>query len=186
MRAFDFRKLTNESPLFLLCGISILLTVSLLRFAFLPQYIRLAAHRKELERYSSLISSETGIGKIKQDITEKIEVLKKRLAPSPEQRKLTNDVSRYLEMLIAVARKADIRFIRIQPQEETQAAEYTLSPVVLVCTTTYHELGQFIAALEKTPNLFSIDRLAIDAATNGKCDVKLLVTCLVPREQTDD
>ena len=186
MRTFDFKKLTNESPLFLLCGISLLLTVALLRYAILPQYAGLVAHRKELARYSSLISSENGIRKIKQDITEKIDILKKRLAPSPEQKKLTNDVSGYLEVLIAVARKADIRFVRIQPQNETQTDEYTLSPVMLVCTTTFHELGQFISALEKTPSLFSVDRLAIDAAANGKCDVKLLVTCLVPRERIDD
>ena len=186
MRTINFKKLTHESPLFFLCGLALLLTVSLLRFAILPQFTRLVTTQKELVRYRSLISSETGIRRIKQDITGKIEVLKNRLAPSPEQKKITNDVSGFLEMLITVARKADIRFVRIQPQAEVQTTDHTLSPVMLVCTTTYHELGQFIAALEKIPDRFSVDRLAIDAAANGKCNVKLLVTCLIPREQIDD
>ncbi|MBN1577904.1 MAG: type 4a pilus biogenesis protein PilO [Chitinispirillaceae bacterium] len=151
-----------------------------MRFAILPQITRFIVNKKEQARYKTLISSENGYRQIKQEITDKIELLRNRLAPLPKQKTASRDLGGYLEMLIAVARKNDIRFVRIQPQDEEQAADRILCPVMLVLTTTYHELGRFITALEKLPNLFSVDRLAMEATAEGKCDVKLLVTCLIP------
>ncbi len=182
MHPFNFRRLINEAPLLFFGGLMLAAAVALVRYVMLPQIEQLVAHQQELAHYQSLISSENGYAQIKQEITGKIQILKSRLIPQPEQKKLTADLSSFLEMLINIARKADIQFIRMQPQEESKNADYTLCPVMLVLTTTYHELGQFIAALEKLPHLFRIDRLAMAATSEGRCEVKILVTCLIPLE----
>ncbi len=186
MRTFDSGKLINESPLFFVCGISLFLIALLIRFSILPDVAKLTTLKREFSHYKSLISSEKGIGKIKEDINHKIEILRSKLNLSTERKILSNDVSQFLEMLISVARKNDIRFVRIQPQKEESDEKSFLYPIILVFTATYHELGQFIASLEKMPTIFSINRVAVDAAAGGKCDVKLLVTCIVPKEEADD
>ena len=84
-------------------------------------------------------------------------------------------------MLIAIARKSEVRFSRMQPQEEQSSDLFTEYPVLLSFTNSYHELGQFIAALEKLPYLFSVDRVAISTNDKGACDVRLLVTCHIPK-----
>ncbi|MBN1309425.1 MAG: type 4a pilus biogenesis protein PilO [Chitinispirillaceae bacterium] len=182
MRTLDNKKLTREAPLALVAGIALLFIAALLRFALLPQIDRLILNRRELTRYRTLISSENNYREIKQEITNKIKLLRNRLAPLPKQKKDSGDLSGYLETLIDVARKHNIRFGRIQPQDEMHTADFDFYPVLLVLTTSYHELCRFITALEKLPTLFSVDRLAMDAASEGKCDIKLLVTCIIPAE----
>jgi len=175
------KKLVTEAPILLLVGFACLAATSAFRFVVIPGYLQIYTHKKEYKHYQDLISSESGYQEIKLKITGKIDTLSGRIAPETEQKKTATDLSGYLEELIAVGRKADIRFVRMQPQEESTTQDYRLNPVMLALTTTYHELGQFITELEKLPNLFRVDRLALSASRSGKCDVKLLVTCLIPK-----
>ena len=175
------KKLVNEAPILLIVGIACLLVTVVFRFVFIPGYQQIHTLKKEYRHYQDQISSESGYKEIKLKITGKIDTLTARIAPETEQKDTATDLSGYLEKLIAVGRKADIRFVRMQPQEESVTRDYRLNPVMLALTTTYHELGQFITELEKLPNLFRVDRLALSASETGKCDVKLLVTCLIPK-----
>ena len=183
MQTAHFKKLVYEAPLLVLMSTVFLILAILIRFAVLPLYTKLLVQQKELNHFQSLISSESGYALIKKDISRKIDILKTKISPQPDEKKVTADLSSYLETLIAVARKADIRFVRMQPQEESRNSDFSLHPVLLALTTTYHELGQFLAALEKLPHLFQVNRLAMSATVSSKCEVKLLVTCLIPLEQ---
>ena len=186
MPSVTYRTLIDEAPLLLAVSTAVVIIAAITHFIVVPNYLNLVRFRSELTHYRSIISSESGYQLIKNEIAGKIDTLNAHLKPLPDQKKLANDPGSYLEMLITVARKADIRFIRMQPQEETRTDEMIRYPVLLVLSTTYHELGQFISAIEKLPFLFFIDRLAIDANSAGKCDVKLLVTCLIPKESSNE
>jgi Tfp pilus assembly protein PilO len=186
MPAPTFKRLTAEAPLLLTIGVASLLMATIIRFVIIPGYLNIYTLQKENKHYQELISSESGYTAIKQEITGKIDTLTKRITPVEDRKETTTDLSGFLETLIAVGRKADIRFVRMQPQEESVTKDFRLNPVMLALTTTYHELGQFITELEKLPHLFRVERLALSASKTGKCDVNLLITCLIPLEQNNE
>jgi Tfp pilus assembly protein PilO len=184
MRSKNFRSLIAEIPLLVIASGAAALVLALVHFVMVPQAAELKKQRIELQRYQTLISSENGFVKIKQDLTAKIDTLRSRLIRSRTDLKRDSaDLGGYLEVLIGLAKKNDIRFARIQPQAESQSADYTVYPVMFVLTTTYHSLGRFLSELEKVPDLYSVDRIALDAAPDEKCTVHLLVSCLIPREK---
>ena len=186
MYTVDKTRLTGEAPLiFALCATFAAVT-AFFHLLIAPLYGTLLEKHAELKHYEAIISSENGYQFLKKEITGKIDTLHTRLSPLSDEKEITADPGSYLETLIAIARKSDIRFARMQPQEEKPAADLVRYPVMLTLTTTYHELGQFIAALEKMPDLFSVDRLAIETTKNGRCNVRLLVACLIPKERPDD
>ncbi len=182
MQTFTAKKVRDEAPLLFITSVSLLVTIVMVRYGLIPQFRSLATREKELAHFGAQISSESGYALIKKEIREKQEILEKKLSNLEERETITADPGSYLETLISVARKADIRFVRVQPQEESRKEDVVLYPVLLELTTTYHELGHFVAALEKLPHLFRIDRCGLESNPEGKCDVRLLVTCLIPRE----
>ena len=186
MYSFDKAKITGEAPLLCLFSAAIAVVALVAHFFIIPVYGTILQRRAALSHYQSIISSESGYQLLKKEIAVKIDTLQSRLAPLPEQKKVTADPGSYLELLIAIARTSDVRFSRIQPQEEQSGTDLTRYPVMLSLTTTYHELGRFVSSLEKIPYLFTVDRLAVTATKNGKCDVRLLVTCLIPKGGSDD
>lgn len=181
MHSFNKTTIVSEAPLLCLLGAAIAVVATVAHFLIIPTYGSILQRRAALDHYQSIISSESGYKLLKDEITAKIDTLTSRLAPMPAQEKVTADPGSYLELLIAIARKSEVRFARIQPQEEQQRPDLTRYPVMLSLTSTYHELGQFVSSLERMPYLFSVDRLAITATKGGKCDVRLLVTCLIPK-----
>lgn len=186
MYSFDKTKIAGEAPLLCLFSAAFAVMTLVTHSFIIPTYGTILQRRAALDHYRSIISSESGYQLLENEITVKIDTLRSRLAPMPEQKKLTADPGSYLELLIAIARTSDVRFARIQPQEEQIGTDLIRYPVMLALTTTYHELGQFVSALEKIPYLFSVDRLAVTTSKNGKCNVKLLVTCRIPKERSDD
>lgn len=186
MHTSSFKKLTFEAPLVLFtCG-TLLIAVLLTRFLLLPTVQEITRNQVELRHYTTLISSESGYATLKNELRKKLELLESRLSSNNGEKNTPADLSSFLETLIAVAKKADIRFVRMQPQTESHDRDFTLSPVLLELTTTYHALGQFIAELEKLPHLFTVTRLAISASRGGNCEVKLLATCLVPGDGNNE
>jgi Tfp pilus assembly protein PilO len=183
LHTFTFKKLISDTPLFVVISFTLFTTVLLFRFCILPLTIRIQEITKEYAYYQERISSENNFADIKQSIQGKVDSLKTKVNSIPGQQEITGDISEYLENLIAIARKSEIHFVRMQPQDEKQEKDILLYPILLVLTATYHELGSFVAALEKLPHLYRIDRLALDATTKGKCNVKLLLTCMIPMEK---
>ena len=179
-------KLSGETPLFFLLAAAIAVTGALAHFVIMPAYGTMLSRQAELLRYESIISSESGFQLLKKEISDKIDTLEHRLTSLPDQETVTSEPGSFLELLIATARKSEVRFTRMQPQEEKSSGDFTRYPVLLSFTTSYHELGQFVAALEKLPYMFSVDRVAISTDNKGECDVRLLVTCLIPKGGADE
>jgi Tfp pilus assembly protein PilO len=186
VHSLTFRKIVKDAPLLTVVGFTCCMVAVFLLYIILPLVTNIKEIRSEYAYYLARISSENGYADIKQNIHAKLDSLKSKATISPVQQDFTGDISSYLENLISIAGKSDIHFVRMQPQEEKVEKDYALHPVLLVLTTTYHELGSFIAAIEKLPQLYHLDRLALDATNDGKCDVKLLLTCMVPLEKRND
>jgi Tfp pilus assembly protein PilO len=81
-------------------------------------------------------------------------------------------------LLIARAGAADIRFVKMLPQQEVVHGDRIEFPVVLETTASYHSLGRFVSSLEKLPAVLRIERLAI-TAQKSDLDVKILITCFL-------
>ena len=185
MQTYSLKKLTNEIPMLFIGSSALFLVLTLFRYVIIPQYYQFTLLQKEHTRYRERISSESDYALIKEGITNKIGILENKLRTSGATTSMPHDAGSFLEELISVARKADIRFVKMQPQEESRTEEYTFYPVLLDLTTTYHALGQFLSSLEKLPHLYRVNRVAINTARNGKCSVKLLITSLIPHNSTD-
>lgn len=186
MHSITLRKIAPQAPFIFAICLMIVALLAFARFVTLPCIEKIMVTRGGVRHCRALITSESADPQIKQTLVEKITQLSALLVPYTANTTQKADLSSFLETLIAVGRRADIRFVRIQPQKEVQTKDYTLAPVMLGLTTTYHELGQFMAELEKLPHLFHVDRLALDATKEGRCEVKLLISCLIPIGRPDE
>jgi Tfp pilus assembly protein PilO len=186
MYSADKMKILGETPLLFLLAAALAVTGALVHFVVLPACGTLLSRHAERTRYETIISSESGFQLLKKEIGAQIATLEHRLTSLPDRETVTADPGSFLELLIATARKSEVRFTRMQPQEEQASGTITRYPVLLSFTTSYHELGQFIAALEKLPYLFSVDRVAISTDDKGECNVRLLATCLIPKGGADE
>lgn len=181
MRLPSSGTLIRESPvLFIVCA-TLLLVVAGVAHVVVPAYNQYVKNNAEYAYYQNKISSENGYAEIKQSISGKLDTLRSKLSGDPAIPDISPDLSSYLEQLIALARQSDISFVRMQPQESLADSLVVNHPVLLELSTTYHELGNFITAVERLPLLFHIDRLSLDAAKNNRCNVRLLITCKLSR-----
>lgn len=174
------KKLKRESiPLAVIC-VAVFLTATTLRYLLVPAYLSFQNYRMELKNYQSMISSENGYQEIKNQIMVKTRLLQSRVDTIAGAVNESRDLPAFLELLINKARASDIRFVNMQPQQETRNEDFQFFPVILDVTTTYHSLGQYLSSLEKLPHMFRVDRLSIESISDSSIEVKILVTCFIP------
>jgi len=185
MQINTFPKISGISPLLFIAFSSLLIVMLIIRFLAIPLVVTIASNDKELTYFTSKVSSESGYADLRQDIQQKIDILDKKLSESTTV-ELPADISSYLEYLISLGRKEGIQFSRMQPQKAVFEGQFTIYPLMLVFSTTYHDMGRFIATMEKLPHLYRIQRLAIDSGDHGVCEAKLLLLCRIPGDVAND
>ncbi len=182
--SIEIRKITTESIPILICGIAILLTAVSVRFGIMPQVAMLSTNRSIHASTKKLIADEAGLNSVADEIRDKNVRLQKRLnalsGSSMVKGASTDDLSGNLELLIAWAKAADIRFVKMEPGPEKIEHGMKRYPVTLQFTSTYHALGQFVNSVEKKPQLYSIDGLYVEARKEGRVEAKLGIICTVP------
>jgi Tfp pilus assembly protein PilO len=182
--SIEIRKITGESVSILVCGIMVLLIAVLWRFGIMPQIAMLSTNRTDHIATKKLIADEAGLNGVAGEIRDKNVRLQKRLdalsGSNAVKGAVTDDLSGNLEMLIACAKAADIRFVKLEPGQEKIERGMKLYPVTLQFTSTYHALGQFVNSVEKKPQLYSIDGLYVEARNDGYVEAKLGIICTVP------
>jgi Tfp pilus assembly protein PilO len=176
------RRLAGEIIPVLVFSCAVLLSLVLLRFAAAPQWQRLQVKNGEIAHYRTLVSDKNRYQAIKERLLDKKARLSRQYAlyVPAQGAPAGSDLSGMLQLLIVRARDADIRFVKMQPQQETQREKQVDYPVVLELTTSYHSLGRFISSLEELPQAVKIERLAVTAGKNG-LDVRILVTCFLKK-----
>lgn len=183
MYAKTFRRLGREIIPVLAFSVAAFLSAALMRYAFVPQWQGLRALRAERTYYKSLVSDTNRYQAIKTLLLQKKERLNRKYdSMIAGYGSMPSDLPVLLQMLINRAKEADIRFARMQPQQEIRRQAQVECPVILETTTSYHALGRLVSSLEEMPQLLSIDRLAITAQKRG-IDVRILVTCFLKKTE---
>jgi Tfp pilus assembly protein PilO len=177
-------QIIKESRLLLYVSIILLLSSALFYFLVIPQVNKLIVNRTEYKSVNNLISSESGFLQIKKDIQLKNDKLIEKVASfSGPLSDGTPELSYFLETLIAKAKASEIRFVKMEPQAENKGRDFNMFPILLDFTTTYHSLGQFVSSIEKLPQLYRVNRIFIEAKSEGRIGVKILITCLIPLKE---
>jgi Tfp pilus assembly protein PilO len=160
-----------------------LISAALATYVMVPKWQELQKIKLQLNKYSTLISSENGLAQIKNEIEKKNKLLDEKLEKISGILSNSQDLSGYIELLIDKAKVSDIRFVKMQPQPEIKNQDFTFYPISLEISTTYNALGHFISSLEKLPHFFKVERIAIESGESGKIDVKLMVTSIIPTRE---
>jgi Tfp pilus assembly protein PilO len=185
--SIEIRKITGESVSILICGIMVLLAAVLWRFGIVPQIAMLSTNRSNQILTKKLIEDEAGLNSVTGEIRDKNMRLQKRLdalsGNNGVKGAVTDDMPGNLEMLIACAKAADIRFVKLEPGQEKIERGLKRYPVTLQFTSTYHALGQFVNSVEKKPQSYSIDGLYVEARNDGRVEAKLGIICTVPEKR---
>lgn len=177
----EIRKIVRESTLILIVGLAVLITAVAVRYAVIPQIKVLNTNIRQYQKINALISSESGFAKVIDEIKTKNDRIQKKLSTySGSTNESAHELSGYLETLISLAKVSDIRFVKMEPLPETVNKDFRTTPIVLDFSATYHALGQFVASVEKSPQMFKINRLFVEANGQGKVGVKLMITCFIP------
>lgn len=182
-------KVTKDTPFVFFCGFTFFILVLTLKFAIIPVVYNIISVREELNNYKKLINSESGFLKIKKEIKTKIDSLQRMVDNLTELKKGRTEINNYIEKLMEVSRESNVNFVRIEPQSEEKKSsnsDYLYYPVLLALTTDYHQCVKFISSLEKKQHLFRIERIALDASKDQKCNIKILVTCIIPKGKVID
>ena len=184
MHPQTFRRCAGEIIPLAVVSCAALLSLALVRYALMPQWQAYRAADAEVSHVKTLVSDKDRYGAIRARLLGKQRQLAQaygRLAPA-QSGPAAGDLSGLLQLLIARARDADIRFVKMLPQQETRRQSQGEYPVILEMTTAYHSLGRFVSSLEELPRFFRVERLAITAQKNG-LDVRILVTCFLAKTE---
>jgi Pilus assembly protein, PilO. len=150
-----------------------------MRYGMMPRWEALTANRAVLERFKDSILKENGKASLIQQLTYDRDSLTIKNQNLMGEIGGTHDLSGVLQMIIAKANAADIKFVKMQPQAEIKAGTSMNYPIILECTASYYSYGRFIAALETRPSVMRVDRIAMTAQKNGLLDIRTLVTCFI-------
>lgn len=100
--------------------------------------------------------------------------LRKRLPPAPDTEWLLQEVGK-------IARQEGVQLASIAPQEPKRLQDATSLSVSLKFTSSYHQLGRFISALENASLFLWIETLDLSRSRMGTAQVDLTVsTAWVP------
>jgi hypothetical protein len=165
---------SNEVVPLTALGAAVWLAVTLASGTLAPQAAAVVTERAAASRYDATLSG--GASPLGARFAGINDSLKSRLNALAGSMGRADDVSAVLEKLMAWARKADIRFVRVQPQEQVEADGVVSYPVLLEFSCAYAELGRFMADLEAQPQSVRVTRVAVSARSGHACEVRLLVT----------
>jgi Tfp pilus assembly protein PilO len=184
MHPQTLRRLAGEIIPLAVVSCAVLLSLALARYALVPPWQAYRAIEAEVSHVKTLVSDRDRYGAIRERLLGKqrqLALAYGRLAPT-QPGPAAGDLSGLLQLLIARAKEADIRFVKILPQQEIQRQGRSEYPVILEMTTAYPSLGRFVSSLEELPRFFRVERLAVTAQNNG-LDVRILVTCFLAKTE---
>jgi Tfp pilus assembly protein PilO len=158
---------------------SALFSLLAMRYWMAPQWEALTANKAVLASFRDSIVKDTGNSLLKKQLVENRDSLKIKYDDVLRETGGARDLSGVLQMIIAKANAADIKFVKMQPQAETKSGTSIVYPMVLELTATYYSYGRFIAALETLPWVVRVERMAITVQKTGLLEIRTLVTCFI-------
>lgn len=161
---------------------SVVLLLIYANFVIIPQITRVTGAITKLNAASAkLTGARKSVNNIPLYKTE-IEIYKKKVDKHEHTLPAEEEIPSLLQNLAIMAKDAGIRIDSITPavkKEESKPrdAVYQDIPVLITAKSGYHELGRFMASMEKSERFMKIVDIEIrmDKANPRRHDVKLLV-----------
>jgi Tfp pilus assembly protein PilO len=179
MHAETYRKIDGLLPAALLCAAAAAVMGLVLHLGVAPAWQALQDKRARMHHVRRRIEQESGHESLMREITAKHDSLDAKLATLTSGMGDAGDLSGLLQMIFDMAYAAGIQFDRTEPREETRGESFIRYPILFETTAEYAALGTFIASLERLPQAFRIDRLAMTALADGDVRAALMVTCFL-------
>jgi Tfp pilus assembly protein PilO len=165
----------------LVLSVTAVVSLAVLRFAVAPSARGAAVAYRECRSYATMTADTARLRDVKKVLADKQGQLDSAYA-LVASRDTFSDLPGLLQLLIAKAKDADIRFVKMQPQVEEQGQKENGYPVVLEMTAQYSSLGRFVSSLERVPRYLRVERIALTAGEKG-LDIRILVTCFIRKEE---
>ena len=170
----------NEVIPLLVLSIAVVVSLAVFRLAVAPLARGAAACYTECRSYATMTADTARLRDVKDLLTEKHGQLVRAYAQAAS-RDTFPDLPGLLQLLIAKAKDADIRFVKMQPLADERGQKENGYPVVLEMNAPYASLGRFVSSLEKLPRYLRVERIALTAGEKG-LDVRVLVACFIRKE----
>jgi Tfp pilus assembly protein PilO len=170
----------NEVIPLLALSVAVAVSLATVRFAAAPIARKAAACFVESRSYAAMTADTARLRDVKNVLIDKRGQLE-RVYSQVASRDTFSDLPGLLQLLIAKAKDADIRFVKMQPQIEDRGGKENGYPVLLEMTAPYSSLGRFVSSLEKLPRYLRIERVALTASEKG-LDIRILVACFIRKE----
>lgn len=119
--------------------------------------------KKEIRQLKQDKRNRRLIDKDWQDVRAKLDVMETSFTSGDETNVL-------LEYLSKEAQSSGVRIVSIKPresEEKTKNSPYHKVPIQITATSSTHELGQFLSALESGPRFFRVTDLKVTANASG-------------------
>jgi Tfp pilus assembly protein PilO len=162
--------------------ILIILCLLIIRFGFVPLYSQYSKSKKEIHYLEKIISKKEHYLRLINDMSlnqQKL-ILTKQKIDSLNKISESNDISDFLKILINISEQSDIKFVKMLPQTQKIKNNIKEYPVIIELFAGYNSFGKFVFLLEKMPQLFRIEKLAVTAEEKD-LNVKLLITCFITK-----
>ena len=135
-------------------------------FIYLPS-------QKEVKAIHTKIAGEEASQRTQKDVVElldQIEQSRARLPKEPDPSWLAHEV-------VALAQKDGVQFSTISQEPPQNFQQYTRLAVTVQLSTSYHQLGSFLDALERSDHFIRVEQLNVSRASNdGKASIRLTVS----------
>ncbi|MDP8298960.1 MAG: type 4a pilus biogenesis protein PilO [Candidatus Tantalella remota] len=178
--------------------VGVVLTVSILYLAFVvfPKFNSLSKVTRTVTELNNNISLVNTRMKRLNEMTARLEELRKEQAVYSVQLPAEKEIPAFLEELAVIAKKSDVKIISVTPHGfsgGSSAAKdkkgkvkqyYYALPVEISAQSGYHQLGQFVNDLEEGQRFITVEDLKIQNDKNSprKHNVKLVLKTYVSVE----
>ena len=159
-------------PLFLLAGIGVAIAV------LVGYHVIYVPHQAQVRLTQDRIAEERATQEMQAEVAAllgQVERSRKRLPEAPDPSVLVHDVA-------TLAQQAGVQLTSITREPPQELAPFTHLIVRLQGTTSYHQLGVFLDALERADQFLRVERLEVGKSNwRGPATIQMVVgTFFVP------
>lgn len=157
-------------------GVAILVVSGL--FGYQRVYV---SSRQELSRLREQLREQQQAQELRVQLARSLQELERfqqQLPPEPETEWLIREVGR-------LAQKAGVQLASITPQNPTKLDAFTRVAVTLQFQASYHQLGEFVSAIENATSFLRVDQLEVSGGQQRTTPILLTVsTVYVPEDSS--
>ncbi len=190
----DIKELLMEETtrMYVLAGVAGVIIALFLSFAVIPKFTELARTARTVNDLNDKIDLVNSRVKRLNQTTKKLEALKTDQKVFSGQMPPEKDIPELLEDLSGMAKSSKVKILSITPSELSvdttvpgSEIYYKKMPIRITAKSGYHQLGAFVAELEKGQRLVIINDLSIkgDSRNAWMHDVRIGLNAYVSVEE---